>query len=44
MNKYVPYFAFFIFVLFGTAFFSALQRFKKMNEDDQANGNKKPGA
>lgn len=44
MNKYVPYFAVFIFVLFGLAFFSALQRFKKMNDDDRADSDKKPGA
>ncbi|MCX6889686.1 MAG: hypothetical protein NTU71_09785 [Verrucomicrobia bacterium] len=44
MNKLVPYFAVFIFVLFGIAFFAAMQRFKKMNADDRAEGNKKPGA
>jgi hypothetical protein len=44
MNKLVPYFAVFIFVLFGIAFFAALQRFKKMNDDDRADGNKKSGA
>ena len=44
MNKIVPYFAAFIFVLFGIAFFAAMQRFKKMNADDRADGNKKPGA
>jgi len=43
MNKLVPYFAVFIFVLFGIAFFAALQRFKKMNDDDRADGNKKSG-
>lgn len=44
MNKLVPYFAVFIFVLFGIAFFAAMQRFKKMNADDRADGLKKPGA
>ncbi|MEY4818543.1 MAG: hypothetical protein RLZZ23_1316 [Verrucomicrobiota bacterium] len=40
----VPYFAVFIFILFGIAFFAAMQRFKKMNADDRAEGLKKPGA
>ncbi len=44
MNEYVPHFAVFIFSLFGIAFFAAMQRFKKMNEEDRADGNKKPGA
>lgn len=44
MNKLVPYFAVFIFILFGIAFFSAMQRFKKMNADDRAEGLKEPGA
>ena len=43
MNKLVPYFAVFIFVLFGIAFFAAMQRLKKINDDDRAEGNKKPG-
>jgi hypothetical protein len=33
-----------LFTLFGIAFFSALQRFKKMNDDDRADSDKKPGA
>ena len=37
-------FAVFIFILFGIAFFAAMQRFKKMNADDRAEGLKKPGA
>ena len=36
MSEYVPYFAVFIMVLFGIAFFSALQGFKKMYKDDRA--------
>jgi hypothetical protein len=44
MNEIVPYFAVFIFILFGIAFFAAMQRFKKMNADDRAEGNKKSGA
>ena len=44
MNELVPYFAVFIFALFGIAFFAAMQRFKKMNADDRAEGDKKPGA
>ncbi len=44
MNEYVPYFAVFIFVLFGIAFFAAMQRLKKMNADERANSNKKPAA
>jgi hypothetical protein len=44
MNEIVPYFAVFIFALFGIAFFSALQRFKKMSADDRAERNKNPGA
>jgi len=44
MNEYVPYFAVFIFVLFGIAFFSAMQRLKKMNADERAESNKKTSA
>ncbi len=44
MNEIVPYFAVFIFILFGIAFFAAMQRFKKMNDDDRTEGNKKSGA
>ena len=40
MNEYVPYFAVFIFALFGIAIFSAMQRLKKMNADERANSNK----
>jgi hypothetical protein len=32
------------FSLFGIALFAAMQRLKKMNADDRAEGNKKPGA
>jgi len=42
MNEYVPHFAVFIFALFGIAIFSAMQRLKKMNEEESANSNKKP--
>jgi hypothetical protein len=44
MNKLVPYFAVFIFVLFGIAFFAAMQRLKKMNADERAESNKKTSA
>jgi hypothetical protein len=44
MNEIVPYFAAFIFSLFGIALFAAMQRLKKMNADDRAEGNKKHGA
>jgi hypothetical protein len=43
MSEYVSYFAVFIMVLFGIAFFSALQGFKKMNEDDRTDSRLKPG-
>lgn len=42
MNEYVPHFAVFIFILFGIAMFSAMQRLKKMNAEERANSNKKP--
>lgn len=44
MNELVPYFAIFIFSLFGIAIFAAMQRLKKMNADERADYNKKPGA
>ena len=34
MNNYVVYFAAFIMLLFGVAFYSALQGFKKLSKDD----------
>jgi hypothetical protein len=44
MNELVPYFAVLIFSLFGIAIFAAMQRLKKMNADERADYNKKPGA
>jgi hypothetical protein len=34
MSKYVAYFAALIFVLFGVAFYSAMQGFKKLDNDE----------
>ena len=42
MNEYVPHFAVFIFTMFGIAIFSAMQRLKKMNDDERANSKKQP--
>jgi hypothetical protein len=42
MSEYVTYFAVFIMVLFGIAFFSALQGFKKLNDDDRSDSRRKP--
>jgi len=41
MANYVTYFALFIFMLFGIAFYAALQGFKKLDED-QTTSNGKP--
>lgn len=43
MTEYVPYFALFISVLFGIAFFAALQGFKKSYREDREDSNSKPG-
>lgn len=43
MADYVPYFALFIAVLFGIAFFAALQSFKKSYREDRDNSNSKSG-
>ena len=43
MTEYVPYFALFISVLFGIAFFAALQGFKKSYREDREDSNPKSG-
>ena len=40
MANYVTYFAIFIFMLFGIAFFAALQSFKKLDNDESTSNNK----
>ena len=35
MNEYVPYFAVFIFILFGAGFFFSLQVARKLDKDDK---------
>jgi len=38
--NYVTYFAIFIFMLFGIAFFAALQSFKKLDNGESTSNNK----
>ena len=42
MSDYVSYFAAFIFVLFGIAFFSAMQGFKRLDKDSKSVTSKTP--
>jgi|GEM_PF-2054391 len=40
MANYVTYFAIFIFMIFGIAFFAALQSFKKLDNGESTSNNK----
>jgi len=42
MSDYVSYFAALIFVLFGIAFFSAMQGFKRLDKDSKSATSKTP--